>query len=669
MLTRSGRSGVNRSWKRSGVNVSPVGGSPGESRFNAAQADIRFAEVFDDFSGGFGYAYRTAAPANGIHWSENMETRFPGQAVHCQRLMTASVFDVFDGAPVGGFEWLTDLALTGPTPAVGFGAVYAYGNRQNVIGDTDSWLLYPKSNAFPAAMDEEYASTTTRNGRLGPPAAFGSYFYVGGGTGVFYQIGLDGKVTTAGPSALMGFVNSGNRLWGKIRARGTSSTGNPLANAVTSLAAGADAAILANWSATIPVGNGAQNIADMESLGGQVFLGLPDGIYAGDQTGTFSNVTGGVASNADNFRDMCIHNGTVVGQHIGGIIAYDPANTVGSRVRQIGPVPRSNRSPVQGFATAVESFGGWLYAAQFNGSQSYLMAGRESPAGGWQWHVQQRIPAPGRVSRIHVDNVTAGSGSPYVGLPNRLWVAMGGSHSQMIQVGTAPLYFSPVPGQDNNPLGAQPYFSANYMGSATMVLPRADHGAPGVAKIFEYVDIWADGFLSGSRYADVYYTTDTSPTLGAVTWYVGRAQQSPVSRLYINAGSYSTYSGRSIEVQLNSFNSTPGTCQVYRSVVVYGVMRPQTADIIDAVVHIGDNVPDRRGVPMRPGRAQIDELRSFADPNRLGGQVLTLIDLAGATQQVVVVPPIGESEYYQDGARDPEIAATVRMAVLTLSGS
>lgn len=667
MLVRA-RSGAARSWKRYGVNVSPAGSSPDEGKFNAGPAEIRFAETFDDFSGGFGYAYRTAAPPNGIHWSENMDTRFAGQAVHCQAPLVATLPDA--GGNAGGVNWLYDIPMANPVPPVGFAGVIALTNRYtDLAARGGAWLLFPKAGVFPAALDASYFADGTDGPFDGPPALFGSYLYVGGfGRALdppviygkrFQRYDLDALNRTQGPIQGRKFTNAGNRLWAAVGP----TAGPPLW--MQSIAAGAEGLVIGDWSATIPVGNGHRPIQDVAALAGQVFCGLSDGLYAGDQTGTFVNVTGQLAgqSNPDNFRDLCVHDGQVVGQAVSGIYAYDPTSTTVTRVEQIGPFPRSNKSPVQGYPLSVESFGGWLYAGLWTGSQSWLMAGSKVGAE-WRWNLMNRLPAAGRLGRLHFDGITAASGVPQVGLPNRLWMAMEGSYGAHSSAAAAPLYFYPVPRLNANPLAPDPVFSANYNGSARMVLPRSDRGAPGVLKMYEYAEVWADAFLSGSRYADVYYAID-----GGARTLLGRAQASPVSRLYFTTSNPSFYSGRSLEWDVESYDATPGTCQVYRSIVGYGVMRPTTADVVDAVVHVGDNVPDRRGTPMRPGRNVIDELRSYADPNRLGGQVLTLIDLAGATQQVVLVPPIAESEFYQDGSRDPEIAASIRLAVLTYSGA
>lgn len=681
------KSGAARAWKRTGVPNIPGSRFPDEERYTSYDmpGTVRFSEVFDDWSGGFGYAYRApplpyryvptdarAIPVpNAVHWSENFDLRFQRQAVHCQALMTATLFDDIDNDQVSGVQWMIDLPLKSPTPPVGFGGVFAYGRRQNLVTDRDSWVQYPKTGVFPPALDATFRSTTSRNGLEGPPAIFGSYMYVGGGSGNFYRFDLDGTNPTQGPIPAQGFVNAEARLWAKIGAKG-------LPNALMSIAAGVNASLnpngmlAADWSATLPVGNGQRAIGDMAAIGvsasgAQVFCGLADGLYAGDQGGRFVNVTGELAgqANQDNFRDLCIHDGLVIGQHISGIYAHNPFTTALARTKQIGPVVRSNRSPVQGFDTAVESFGGWLYAAKWTGSQSWLMAGMdETGQGDYRWNLLNRIPAPGRVSRLHFDGITYASGSPAAAIPNRMWVAMEGSFGAMAVGGTvAPLYFQPIPRLNANPLAPDPVFSANYNGSARMVMPRSDRGAPGVLKMYEYAEVWADAFLSGSRYADVYYRIDD----GART-LLGRAQSSPLSTLYFTISNPSFYSGRSIELDVESYDATPGTCQVYRSFVLYGALRPNSVDVIDATIHIGDNVPDRRGAPMRPGRLMIDELRSYADPQRLGGQALTLIDLAGATQQVVVVSPISETEFYQDGGRDAEIAAGVKLAVLTYSG-
>ena len=669
MLART-RRGAARSWRRSSTPSVPGASSPAESRFGTTAPELAFREVFDTFDGGDGHAYRSVAPPGGVHWSENLDVRFPGMAVHCQALLTATLWDPFDGGRISGVQWLSDLPLSNPAdggpqpPDIGFGGVFTFGRRENLVTDADAFILYPTARTFPPALDATYRSTSSRDSNEGPAAVFGSYFYVGGSSGNFHRFNLDGMARTEGPAAthsFHGFVNAGNRLWAAVgpwrRASG-----------LRSLAPGTTAAGMnePDWSATLVLGNGRGPIQDMVALGGQVFCGMPDGIYASDQSGTVINVTGAVGQNANqsNFRSLTIHQGEVIGQHVGGIYAHNPTTTTAARTREIAPAVRSSRSPVRGIARAVHSFGGWLYAGVWTGSESYLRAGREMAPGDWRWHTLQRLPGEGKIGRLHVDGITYGSGNPPTAIPQRMWAAIESSFGLMADTASAPLYFWPIPRLDANPLAPDPVFSANYVGSARLDLPGIDRGAPGVVKVGETLEVWADGMLSGARYADVYYAADRGPRT-----LLGRAQTSPVSTLLLGSTNGSFVTFRNLDLSLESFNTTPGTSQVYRAVVLLGNLRPQYVETIEAQITLADDTPDRRGTRMRSAEQQLDDLRALADPLRLGGQPHRLVDLAGATSYVVFDGMPTETESYQEGGENAELMASIRMVVMTLTQS
>jgi hypothetical protein len=653
-----------RAWSRGGAKSVPGSGTPGESHFSTTAPDVAFADTFDDFSGGFGYAYRgPSTPPGAVHWSEGFDLRFPRQAVHAQALVQATLWDDIDGAQAGGVSWLYDLPMKAPVPPAGFAAVHAYGKRQNLVGNRDSFRFYPRKASFPPAVEGTALTTTTQLGLEGPPALFGSFFYLGMAGSGFYRADLDGVIGTQGTLPHQGFVNAGPKLWAKVGAPGR-------AVHMRSIAAGAGGMVDADWSATLTVGNGQRPIKDLAALGGQVFCGVSDGLYASDTSGTFQNVTGELSgqANDDNFRDLTVHDGRVVGVTVAGVYAYDPVTTTTARVRNLGPAARSNRSPVSGYPTAVESFGGWLYAGLWTGSQSYLLAGEEETGGGpFKWNVLNRVPVPGRIGRIHVDGITYGSGLPAVSVPNRLWLAMEGSFGAMLPNtdGTAPLYFQPIPRMGGNPLAPQAAFSANYNGSARLDLPSWDRNAPGTTKVLESVEVWCDALASGSRYGNVYLTLDHGQRV-----LVGTANTSPVSLIPLGSlGNGYFPSCKSYELGYESFTNTAGTCPVLHSLVVRGKLRPTVVDTISAAVRIADDLPDRRGTPMRPGAVQLDELRAMADPRRSGGVPVQLVDLAGATQYVVLDPELPEYEVYQEVDDAPEIGVTVRMAVMNFSGN
>lgn len=650
------RRGAGRSWHRYSVADLPGGAGPDEGRFNSLSPGLRFAEVFDDFSGGDGWAYRSSAPPDAVHWSENLDTRFQGQAVHCQALTTVSV-DTAGAGPLVDVVGLMDVPLYGvANPPPGTGAVALIQKDNLGAGDFDVYVLSPNTVGVGAGAFDVTQAGDAQHVLEGRPAAFGSFHYVPTATGNFFEERSRDFVAVTTCTWNGGgrhFAAAGARLW---RAFDLPAGGS----ALTSLALGGSAGNALDWSATLPIGNGVGKITDLAAYREQVLAGRPEGLYAGDQSGSFFNVTGelGGQVHPDNWRDLTVHEGEVVGPHVSGVFAYNPTVTNVARVRQVSPPQRSARSPVVGRYRATRSYAGWLYAGLFTGSGSYLRAGREVGPGDWRWYTLQRLPHPTRLGRIHVDGVTVASGNTRL-LPQRMWLA---TDASFVTGGTSPLYVAPVPRDNGNPLQADPVFSANYCGSARLDLPAVDRGAPGIQKVWERIEVWADALASGVRYADVYYTVDR----GART-LAGRVGTSPVAALVLGSTNGSFVVGRELEVSVESYTTTSGSAPVYRSVVVYGRMLPKYVEVIDAQVQVADNLADRHGTPMRPAAVMVDDLRAMSDPLRDGGRPHKLVDLAGATSWVTVGAP-EETEVWQQGGDAPEVAVSIRLAVLSLSG-
>src|SRR5919197_2662957 len=214
MLARGRSKG--RAWKRSSVASVPGRASPDEGRFGTTAPDLQFREVFDDFSGGDGHAYRAVAPPNGVHWSENFDLRFPGQAVHCQALMTLTVST--RTAPIGAdTSVLFDVPLPGVTnPPPGTGALLLAQLNALGVGAFDVWAITPAtvgSGATPPFDGVDLVGdATTRYG--GRPASFGSFHYVPTATGDSYFQHTRSLTTSTEISWNGGgrhFVNSGGR--------------------------------------------------------------------------------------------------------------------------------------------------------------------------------------------------------------------------------------------------------------------------------------------------------------------------------------------------------------------------------------------------------------------------------------------------------------------------
>lgn len=650
-----------RAWQRTG---SPDAPDRRELRFlegGTALADFRYGvlpdsldhpEVWDDWSGGFGDAYRDPEAPNRYHWSENFDARFPRQLVHAQTLVA------FEGTPAfGAVESIADAPPTGSIQYPGAGGVVILERDNGINHFARASVWAPTgTGSDPWDLTNYILSGANADSWAHRPAIFGSFIYVPrlNPAAGFGYLGFDSSGSLAGGAGSlpgMRFAVAGNRLW---RAHGPT---RGLAIWLQSIADMSVTAVLTptGWSATLNVGNGANSIKDMVALDDQLYCAMPNGLYAGDQSGTFVNVLPEMASqiHPDNGHDLTIHNHRVIYPHISGLFAYDNGS-LGQAV-QIGPQGHSNTSPIHGYVRTVTSFGQWLVGGYYAGSYSYILAGYDANGnGGYIWHPLQRLPLAARVHRVHFDGITSSSGGTQ--LPNRFYVATDGSAVN----GDSRLYYHLVPFGHNNPLLTDFGFSANYCGSARMDLGYADWGMPSTPKVFRSVDVWADN-LDDQHWGLLYYTVD-----GGARTLLGTVNTSPKTTVYFPttmSGGFVT--GQTAALSLESYIASghTATTPIYRAIVLRGAIRPRSIDMITAVVDVADETVNRMGTPMRPGASQLQELRDLA----VQAAPVQLVDLAGATSWVQVLAPVEEMEVYQEGNRNPYLAATVKLAVLSFS--
>lgn len=627
-----------RAWTRTGSVDAPSRRSPTDTRYGVVADVLDHPEVWEDWSGDSGYAYRDPDKLTAIHWSEGFERRFPGQLVHCQALQTLPARYASVNLDV---DRIADVPLPGvSSPPAGAGAVILLGKGKVAT------LVPTGLNTAGSAFDMSLEATGGGITFAGRPATFGSYTYIPNVGSTFYRRGHDGTMTVSAMPAA-GFRVAGSRLW-RYHSK----------NLLQSCAAYADPLLTANWSATLPIGDGNKPILDMVDISQQLFCGLQDGLYTPIDIGDLQNVLAALKdeSNTDNCRDLAVFNTAILAPHLAGLIEYQQSSTM-AVAREIGPnTGKSDRSPIKGRIRCIATHGPWAYAGLWTGSESYVLTGREN-ANGYYWQSQQRVPNGAKISRIHFDGITTASGGA-AEIPTRMWVTTEKANT----AGTAPVYFMPIPRGHGNPLTAEPGFTPNFCGSARADLGRVDWGSPATHKLFKSVEIRADSLASGARYADIFYTLD-----GGIRTRLGRAQDSPVSQLWFPVGAERWVAGKELEISVESFTTTPAVSPVYRSITVRGSLMPDTQDTVTAIIRIGDGIRDRSQHQLRPGAVMLDDLREMADPRRLGTVPHMLRDLAGATQWVNVLRPVSESEVYQQGEENPEIAATVTMAVLEMT--
>lgn len=642
LLARGERRG--RAWKRfSRPNAVQPRRTDADAQRGSQPPEIDFVSAYDDFSGGYGYAYRQGETPNTVHWSENFDLRWPNQAVHCQQLQLLPARYASLNTKV---EYLIDAPVpSGANQPAGAGVVLVTGHE--FVGRLGPTGLMTAGSQFDTAL--EFTPTLEMRSQA---AIAENFTYIPSSTG-FIRRTHNAAYTQSDAISARAFITAGNRLW---RTHTTFK--------LQSISIGADATNTANWSATLNIGNQSDLVNDMIELGDQVFCATPEGLFAGDISGTFFNVLSQVRSSRhiDNGHDLTIYDNGVIMPHAAGVFWYEPSDVV-ANAREIGPQARSSdRSPVQGRIRTVRAHGPWLYGGLWTGSQSFIQAARKMPSGEYRWHILNRLPHAARINRMHFDTITNASSNQSISvteIPTRMWVAT----DWLLTTGTSALYVAPIPRLNGNPLANDPIFSANYVGSARMDLGRDDQGAPDTLKVYRRLDISteANTLLSGVNYADVYFAVD-----GGSRTLLGRAQTSPKTTLFFPSTQGSFLSGYNLELSAESFCGTAGLSPVYLSFALHGAFRPDSADEIHAVVHIGDNLRDRTSGLMRPGRVMLSELRALADPTQQAQPVM-LSDPTGAVHWVAVQPGIQEEELYQEGSDEPEIAASVRMTVMRFS--
>jgi hypothetical protein len=312
----------------------------------------------------------------------------------------------------------------------------------------------------------------------------------------------------------------------------------------------------------------------------------------------------------------------------------------------------------------VEGFGRWLYAGVFNGSQSMVFCGWEAsgPNLPYVWHPMQLLPETCKISRIHVDAITAASNGARI--PRRIWVATDASYGA--QAGcTAPTYFWPIP-EDDGPPFADSSFSPNYCAQAVLEESQHDWDAPGTWKVWRKLEVYAESV--GGSPIPLQVNTIIDGTMAAAFdssgIFFGSSGPPKDFHYFTNANNTAVGQASRLSYLSSALTfATIGQTPIYRAFVERGNVRPRTADTITAKVRIADTVQDRNGGQMRAGSAMLQDLRTFA----LSSNPFPLVDLTGATLPILVIPPIQEEEAYQGGSDYPEIVATVKLAVLDAS--
>lgn len=432
---------------------------------------------------------------------------------------------------------------------------------------------------------------------------------------------------------------------------------------VSSIANVATAPLVAgNWGASIPIGDTTYGINRLIGDQVHVYVAKTNGLHDVDgMTGYAPNLMPFFAATLDDENGIAGHSsgGFIYTAHISGLFRMDVSGAAGSRMTTVTPghgLP--NETPVRGKITASTSYGAWQIIAMYNGTDTYILWGRDimqgdagvSPFGygyGYGpspsaigpnpmlWH-GALIFLPGqKCYSLFVSGLTS---------PPRLWVGAappGGPYT--VQWCVLP--------RTENPLQDSEY---RYAGDWELFVPGQDWGHPATPKQLLQIDVEADN-LGGATQLTIEVNAEGGPWSN-----FGTASVSPQSQLVAQQA----FIGRRIGICLDG-TGTPVVPGIVRVLMPRAQIRPAVREVRTYQLLMGEGNQDRFG-----GR---DITRGVEDYRFLAGlqtgDIVPLRDEFGESYRVLVQPPVQRQVVYLRGeaGRDagPSILATVQVKILS----
>jgi len=392
----------------------------------------------------------------------------------------------------------------------------------------------------------------------------------------------------------------------------------------------------ANWGAVYPVGDPGSAITSMVELGELLYVGKTNGLYALGSSGLAQSLTPELRAytNAENCVNTTGWHGSIWVPHIRGLLNYRNLGAQGFLVTPATPgqdVDEDN--PIRGQITALAGDNRWLFAALYTaGGDTYVLAGRtaqgeEQAYGMLIWHPLAKIVAK-KCECLHISGLWTNP---------RLFLGIGADVGYIV-----------LPRHSDNPIQDS---NCRYQLSGSIYFPAHSWGTPTTVKIWKSVEIMGE-LLSAARYVDVYYRVD------GLAWT--KAGRAAIPLRHVMALPSGGVTGSKIELRLDYTIPNSAAPLNVRSLVVRGVERPETVQLITAAVRCADDLPlrGRMGKCRRSGATILGELKALAK----GKRAVTLTDVLGTDRQVLVGPSVQEGEVQQEGDLPREVVATIRMS-------
>ena len=387
---------------RTGNNPAAASGSSASTEGTGVGA-IQPVSTFDDFSGGMGHSRRTQESPNTYDYAIGVCTRYQGLAMPAGEIVERPTRDwgVASGdTVVAGREFRDGLWLV-------------TSGRQTI--EYDNFAAGTSFNSYDGGTGWKGISAEIFEGSLwlGTSNA--------GSTNGLREITSAGAVNNygihRGALAVVYWVVKGV---GGYRLVATSSSGETVRHCATA------PGVALNWTDEISLAS--DGFGSLVASNRHVYVVMSDGIRDVDARGYVPNITPYWRQNQsdDSGRAALIHDGRLIASHFEGIDSVD----ITSGARQdvptwIDPIHTLPfEGPVRGTCTALATERGWLVAALFDGTDSYLCYGapRERLGipgrGPYVWHGAEAVFRSQKITWMKVVSLDAGDESQ-----PRLWIA------------------------------------------------------------------------------------------------------------------------------------------------------------------------------------------------------------------------------------------------------
>ena len=408
--------------------------------------------------------------------------------------------------------------------------------------------------------------------------------------------------------------------------------------------ASGDPSVAGNWAGPVTIGDAssAYSINQLIASFDHLYASKPNGLYDLDgNTGRSPNIAQQMAHviDAENGVATMESGGNMLVGHRKGLMRVITNGEDYGKIYVVQPgYSLPNETPIRGIVTAMTQEGGWIVAAVYNGTDTYICWGRDLNEGETSvgpspmlWHGGLIRLEGLSCYLLHISNLTS---------PPRLWIGAG-SASAGYNLRWCVLPRSEHPLQDTE-----------YRFSTTYSLYLAGQDWERAATPKNLLEIQVEGDNHGAGVSSAFYYN----TEGGAYGLFGTAQSSPQSNLV----PASEIIGRRIGFRIDgSGNATAGA--VIRSILMRAAARVRTRAIRTYQVVLSEGQGDNfRSPNLRDPQRVWDQLR-----NMESGSQVSVRDELGESLTCLVHAPVTRTEIEEITRGDK--SRTIQVVNITLS--